>query len=182
MDSLDLVYKTFSTLDKNYSRSKKTKEEYIKSKFGGDIDIGAMIILDALTKGSVESAEDIEKLSFIRDSFDFLKKNKNRLNSLPSFDPHATVNNSSILEVLDSAYLSGTHISVVSKEGLGRKGAVHYVATSKGISVVPIDLATTMKAFSPAMIDLIAKATGQTVEMGSVWERSTGNYFTKKDS
>ena len=61
MSILDKVYTTFKRLDQDFARSKKTRTEFITDKFGGDIAIGSVIILDAIrAEGVEESPENID--------------------------------------------------------------------------------------------------------------------------
>ena len=54
MEVLDRVYNAFANLDRDFAKSKKTRAVFIADKFGGDIDIGSTIILDAISSGTGE--------------------------------------------------------------------------------------------------------------------------------
>ena len=86
MEVLDRVYSAFSNLDRDFARSKKSRTDFILEKFGGDIDMGSMIILDAISASTVEeTAEDIQKLTFVKEIFEKLKDARDNLDSLPDF-------------------------------------------------------------------------------------------------
>ena len=84
MEVLDRVYSAFSNLDRDFARSKKSRTDFILEKFGGDIDMGSMIILDAISASTgEETAEDIQKLTFVKEIFEKLKDARDNLDSLP---------------------------------------------------------------------------------------------------
>ena len=132
MEILDKVYKTFKNLDRDFSHSKKTRSQFIKDKFGGDITIGSVLILSAIDTEGVESPEDIEKLSFVKSILKKIEAAADRLDALSNFS--FSENNLSeelftLLENIESASI-GVY-AVPQKELYKREGCVHYVSTPK---------------------------------------------------
>lgn len=85
MEQLDRVYQAFTTLDESFKKSTKTRSEFLRAKFGGDIEVGSAVILDAISTGNL-TPEDIEKLTYLRELFDNIKKNIDRLDQMPDFN------------------------------------------------------------------------------------------------
>jgi len=180
MEQLDRVYSTFTNLESNYKRSKKTRTEYVLDKFGGDIDIGSMVILDGLAANPPETAEDIAKLSTIRNIFSAIKKHAHNLDALTSFN---FLDNdgaeTALMAALDSAYVQGTGIKAVSAKDLGH--AKHYHVQADGVKVVPIATAEKIHIFNDSMRLLIQERTGLPVRIGEVYAQASGGHLSKVD-
>lgn len=175
MEQLNKVYTTFHDLEKNYRRSKKSRREYLVDKFGGDIEIGMMVILDFFVGATIESDDDIKKLSFIKDVFAGIKKNIGNLDTLDSFDALLDEGDaSSILMLLDSAAVAGAHISTFTTAEM--YPTFHYKATAAGLQVVPILQASRVKVFNDAMRQFVQSVVGpkQSVEIGQVYDQKAG--------
>lgn len=157
MDTLDLVYNAFTGLERNYARSKKTRTEYVKDKFGGDINVGSFLILNALSAEEFVDPEDIKKFSEVRRIFEFLKDNQDKLDTLSSFNLDDTSDITAALDSLHQGQEAGTGFTVVGQEQLLDMGAYHFVITSKQCSIAPIQLRNKLKTtnrisiYSPGM-------------------------------
>ena len=175
MEILDKVYATFKDLDKNYARSKKTREEFIIDKFGGDIDIGSLIILDTISSQMGDATpEDIQKFTFIKEIFEKIKESREDLNSLCDF----TFTNGSLfqnfLNVLEQSYTNGTHITLVTQKSLRKrdKSAVHFVAGGGGLLESPFAKCKVLHTFNENMLGLIgATSKGPDFEMFKYYEK-----------
>lgn len=140
MEQLDLVYKTFSTLDESYARSKKTRTEFITEKFGGDIEIGSAIILDVLSEGELTSQGDIEKLTFVKDIFEKIKSNASALDSLKNFafEDHAMFNQ--LCQEIDNAMAESGMAHPVTQSHMFRETKdLHIHTDMHGCQYVPVD-------------------------------------------
>ncbi len=136
MEVLDRVYKTFLNLDKGFARSNKSRSEYIVDKFGGDIDIGSMIILEAISDlGEVPTMEDIQKLTFVKDTIKKIQISKSVLDNLDSFEDLGRGGTfEEFSAIIKDSYLMGTGIANVSQRELNKenKTAFHYIVTPEG--------------------------------------------------
>lgn len=167
---LEKVYKTFVNLDTNYARSKKDRATYLSEKFGGDIEMGSFLIMQALSRENISSQEDIEKLSFIRGVFDYLVKNKNRVNSLNSFLPVHDNGSSHIVTALRNGYTEGTRIAPVEQSHLiSRYGAYHMFSRMHDLQYVPMAMLEKVCAITPVMANSIMAVTQQPVKPNSVY-------------
>lgn len=132
MDTLDRVYNAFSNLDRDFARSKKSRSEFIIDKFGGDLDMGSMIILDAISafKGE-ETPEDIEKLTFVKDIFAKIMAARDNLDSLHDFTFGAANDYNKLISILTESMVAGTGVCVLPQSELNKwsKGTVHFLAT-----------------------------------------------------
>lgn len=158
MSILDKVYTTFKRLDQDFARSKKTRTEFITDKFGGDIAIGSVIILDAIrAEGVEESPENIEKMSYVKDTFVRIQACANHLDSLTSFSFADTNTVSSFVDILGHAENHGSGQSEVNQAELwkGRPQALHYVCTPDEARFANPDNCTVFQAFNENMAGLI---------------------------
>ena len=178
MEQLDLVYNTFTNLEKNYAHSKKSRKEYLLDKFGGDITVGGMIILDALSRADLQTTEDVEKLSKIRDIFATIAENQVRLDTLSDFD-FGTSSGVKLSAILDNAFTSGTGMKLVVGQEATKKPYVHFRVTPAGAEVVPMSTAPRLYAYSKAMVAYAQAATGEDVKLMDIFERKIGNRFVK---
>lgn len=177
MEPLDRVYSAFTNLEANFKRSKKSRSEYIADKFGGDIDIGSMVILDSLASKNLETPEEIAKLSTIRNIFAAIKKRRNSLDSLTSFNflDESGVE-SSVASALDSAFERGTGICAVDADGLGY--AKHYSVLASGIKVLPIAKAERLHVYNQDMMLMLKGRTGLNIRVGDVLLQSQDGHIT----
>lgn len=173
MEQLDLVYNAFSNLERNYSRSKKKRSEYIADKFGGDIKIGSFLILNVLSAEEFTDPEDIRKFSEIRNIFEFLIKNADRLDSLGSFDKD-DAGQDLLKRALDAAQWCGTHIETCDQRSLYNttKGSLHFVSDKAGSHVVPLLSARYCKVYNEAMAAFVSNLCKTPVEIGDIAERN----------
>lgn len=182
MNSLDLVYNTFSNLEKSYARSKKTRAEYLTEKFGGDIEVGSFLILQALSQEAPTSPEDIEKLSFIRDYFGRVSEYKNKLDKIRTFDFSKDAESfQKALECLDAAESTGSGVSYVEQDTLwtsARLPAFHRV-TVRGSKCVCFETAPYVRVHShaiQAMLNVMAPASVALGDVsGKIVERKSGD-------
>lgn len=142
MEVLDRVYNAFSNLERDFGRSKKSRTAFITDKFGGDIDVGSMIILDSISIGSDDySAEDIEKLTFVKDTIDAIKRLEGKYDQLASFNALSGVDPATeLFDMLDKADMRGKHIKPVTQKELRRlyPGTVHYDCNQFGGEYTPL--------------------------------------------
>lgn len=163
MEQLDLVHNTFVNLERNYKRSNRSRSEYVKEKFGGNISIAAFLILNALSAEEFTDPEDIRKFSEIRDIFEKIKENQDRLDSLTSFDFDEDQSTTDVFSALSSGQRSGTGFEVCEQATLYRYGALHYDARPDEVRIVPIRLEGQetpppyVELFSPGMLTLFSQ-------------------------
>lgn len=158
MSILESVYKAFTHLDRDYARSKKSRTEFIKDKFGGDINIGSIIILDAIREEGVsENPEDIQKLSFIKDSFAFFQENASRLDKLETFSTASADLLNELAGILDRADSHGTKQVAVPQAVLweNQLPALHYVSTKEGMAYTPLGACKVFCVFNENMAGLL---------------------------
>lgn len=160
MEILDKVYNTFSNLDRDYARSKKTREEFIKDKFGGDINIGSMIILDAVSNDiSGDSPEDIEKLTYIKDTFEALKRMQGSLDKVVNFASlRADSPLNDLIKRLTTASTLGMHQKEVSQKDLNKvfSGVVHYACTPFGSRYADLNKCSVLHIYNEHIQGLVA--------------------------
>lgn len=169
MEQLDLVYNTFANLERNYSRSKKTRTEYITDKFGGNIQIGSFLILNALSAEEFSDPEDIRKFSEVRSIFDFLLEHQDTLDSLQSFDMGSNDDISLIFGALSAGQVIGTGIEVCSQRSLytNDSGTMHYDVSARETLMAPVCLesagehAPYVKLFNRGMLCLFGQIAGR---------------------
>lgn len=99
-ERLDRVYDVFSNLDRDYKRSKMTRSQFITDRFGGDIDVGSLLISEAIS-AEYDDQESVSKLSFLKDLFDKIEKNKAYLDAMTDFKFGATTVMDSIVGMLN---------------------------------------------------------------------------------
>ncbi len=180
MSILDSVYKTFSNLDRDYSRSKKTRTEFITDKFGGDIDTGSIIILDAIREEGVsDSPEDIEKLSFIKDSFAFFQENAKRLDKLENFSHSNADVFFELMGILSDgdAAISGQYIVPQDELWDCSYKALHFITTYEGTTYVPLSACKVFSMYNENMLGVAASVTGDTgvaLKMGDKFRIGAG--------
>lgn len=163
MDVLDRVFTTFSNLDRDFKKSTKSRTEFITDKFGGDIDIGAMIILDAISSSTGdETPDDIRKLTFVKHIIAGVKENKDVLDTLPDFSFSGNDLYTRLISVLDTSYSEGTGVSVISQAELHKKysGVVHFVSTPKGTKFVPFESCKVVHVYNDNMLGILSTMRG----------------------
>lgn len=180
MEQLDLVYKTFANLEKNYARSKKTREEYVLEKFGGDINVGSFLILNALSSQELTDPEDIQKFSKVREIFQAIKDNQNRLNTLSSFNFEEDAATTAILNALDSSWKAGTHIELCEQHALyASRGALHFDVRPGEVQESSLADARYLGLYSKAMVLFAQQFTTDTVALGDTVEKRLWNQYDK---
>ena len=178
MEQLDLVYNTFINLEKNYARSKKSRKDYLLEKFGGDIAVGSMIILDALSRLELTKTEDIEKLSAIRDMFASIAEYQDKLDSITDFNFSETAG-SKLYKVLDAALEAGAQLTLCTTEEVEGQGFLHFKATPKGTQLVPIGSAKLLCVYNEPMAAYATSVSGETAMIGDLYEKRIGNRYVK---
>lgn len=178
MEQLDLVYNTFANLERNYKRSSKSRSEYVKEKLGGDISIATFLILNALSAEEFTDPEDIHKFSKIRDIFEKIKENQDRLDSLTSFNFEEDQTATGVFTALAAGQRSGTGFEVCEQSALYRYGALHYDARPDDSRIVPIRLESSetpppyVELFSRGMLTLFSQMVpGAKLSVGSLLKR-----------
>lgn len=180
---LDRVYNAFSNFERDYARSKKTREQFIKDKFGGDIEIGSTIILDAIssTDGS-ETPEDIEKMTFIKDMITSVKSMENNLSRLSTFTNLEGSNAADeLFELLNSSYSRGTGQLEMEQSQLYRhsKGEVlHFDCTVFGSCFCDLNASKIIKIYNEhiqGLVENTLRVDGST-GIGSILELRSRNH------
>ena len=177
MEVLDRVYKTFKNLDRDFDKSTKTRTQFITDKFGGDINIGSMIILDAISSSSTEySEEDIEKLTFIKDIFKSIQESKDRLDQLPDFTFESEGLFSELKQVLVSSKEHGTHLVEAKQSQVSKvkDGAIHFASTVRGTRYTPLNKCVHFHAYNEHMCGMLD------VKFKGKLKTELGNYYTTK--
>lgn len=177
MKQLDAVYRAFTHLESNYRRSNKTRREYIVDKFGGDVEIGSMVILDYFAGAKLEDPDDIAKFSAIRDIFNVLKKNIDNLVTFESFDDLFNKGNQSIKILLEDASIKGSKIIVVPHTDSDEWA--HYKVKELYTTVVPLVSATKVRVFNGAMQALVQSLVGSSrkVMVGQTYVKDEQGLF-----
>lgn len=182
MESLDLVYNSLTKLEQNFARSKKSRSEYISEKLGGDVNIGSFLILHALSKETLTSPEDVDKLSTVRAILGKIREHQGDLDKLSSFDFEAEDNGfNALLDAMGEAELDGTHVAVVKQDELCR--ALGYLqqfyADRNAATVVPLNTAPYILCYNEAIASLISGISGQSFSVGDVAVRRFGGRYEK---
>ena len=173
MEQLDLVYNTFANLERNYARSKKSRSEYIADKFGGNIQIGSFLILNALSAEEFTDPEDIRKFSFVRDIFGEINAHADSLDALESFDFKESTVVSQLKNALNAGQWTGMHIETCTQSELygDSRGVIHYDIRSAEAHVAPLMTARYYKIFSNAMVAFATPFCKVPVKQGDILER-----------
>lgn len=161
MNVLDRVYTTFKRLDQDFARSKKTRTEFITDKFGGDINTGSIIILDAIRAAGVEETpENIAKMSFVKDTFAQIQANADRLDTLSSFDFADNNVMQNFIDVLWKAEFHGSRQTPSEQSQLwgNKTRALHYLCTPDGSAFAPLDDCKVYAAYNENMVGLLTGA------------------------
>lgn len=158
MSILERVYTTFQHLDRDFARSKKTRTEFITDKFGGDINTGSVIILDAIrAEGLEETAENIAKMSFIKDTFACIQANADHLDALTSFA--FTENNvvGAFMDILSAAELHGSNQERLPQTTLWgwSPKVLHIYSTAEGTSYADPDNCAVFRSFNENIAGLL---------------------------
>lgn len=159
MSILERVYTTFNHLDRDYARSKKTRTEFITDKFGGDINTGAIIILDAIrAEGVEETPENIAMMSFVKDTFASIQANADHLDALSSFSFADTNVVGAFVNLLCHAELHETKQEVLPQSTLWgwSPKVLHYYSTAEGTSYADPDNCTVFMAYNENMAGLLS--------------------------
>lgn len=181
---LDRVYDTFTNLERYYRRSKKSRKEYLLEKFGGDITIGSIIILDAIGAGHPETEKDIAKFSKIKTIFENIAKAASELDSISSFEFEFDQSISGkVLGLIDEVSTNRSYGKLVSQRELDRKyGALHYIVTPEGSISVPLDKCRFIGTYNGGMtflVDQFYNNGGAIVEDGGIYERKQPTLVTR---
>lgn len=181
MEQLQAVYNTFVNLEKNYARSKKTREEYLTEKLGGDVVVGSFLILHALSKLDVREPKEIEMLSYVRTFLDHVRKNKDNLAGLTSFDFSDDSEVNVIFDTLSAAEKAGTKIEVKTQQAFAKetKRGVNCCATVKGITLVPLNSARYLRLFTDWLVSTVSDAGVRDLNFGDLVEVKLGNRISK---
>lgn len=159
MSILDRVYTTFNRLDQDFARSKKTRTEFIRDKLGGDINTGCIIILDAIrAEGLEETPENIQKMSFVKDTFAAIQANADHLDALSNF---AFTNSDVLGSFLDILCHAENHRSGQSRVPQSQlwgdnPKSLHYCARAEGSAHADLDTATVFQAYNENMCGLLS--------------------------
>ena len=173
---LEKVYDTFTNLERNYKRSKKSRKDYLLEKFGGDIRVGSVIILDAIGAEHPETDEEIEKFSTIKTIFENILKSENELDSLTSFDFQIDQSISGkVLSLIDKVSSKRASCTSISQRDLCKKyNAVHYAVTPEGSYCAPLDKCRFIGTYNEGMVFLteqLFNEGGAIIEEGGIYER-----------
>ena len=158
MSVLERVYTTFNRLDQDFARSKKTRTEFITDKFGGDINVGSVIILDAIrAEGMEETPDNISKMSYIKDTFAAIQANAGHLDSLTSFNFTDTNVVGAFIDILAHAEEHETRQTRVSQKQLWdtQHLALHFVCRADGTTYTSPDDCQVLQAYNENMAGLI---------------------------
>lgn len=177
MEILDRVYNTFANLDRDFAKSKKSRSAFIIDKFGGDLDMGSMIILDAISasKGD-ETPEDIEKLTFVKDIFEKIMNARDNLDSLHDFSFGAEDEYKAFVSLLSESMAAGTGVRPITQAELNKKdkGAIHFISTVNGTLFCPVHAGRVLHIFNENMERLCLRLYPQaTFEIGEYYERKS---------
>ena len=177
MEQLDAVYNTFTNLEKNYAKSKKSRGEYLLDKFGGDISIGSFLILQALAQEEFTSAEDIEKLSRVREIFKAIDECKDSLGTLRTLDFTGNSVYTGIMDALTAAEISGTGMVATEQQSMWKnsRSPAHYSVRPTQVEFVPLMGSKYVKVYSEPMSILMGGLYGVNSRVGQVYERTLGN-------
>lgn len=183
MEVLDKVYNTFKNLDRDYSKSKKTRTEFIEGKFGGDIDIGSIIILEAIGSEEPTSPEDIKKFAFIKDTFNAIRRNRKRLESLPNF---ASIGKDfsefeSLKELLYKSIGDGQKQWKCTQQQLQKrsdKQSLHYYVTPEGTYYSDLNEVNVFRVYNEHIAALLQESLNMRIkpELDSYLEKKSKNH------
>lgn len=176
MEQLDKVYDTFVNLEKNYKRSKKPRKEYLLEKFGGDINTGSFLILHALSREELVSAEDIDKMSTVRRIFNAIKDRSDRLDTIQTFNFLDGGDDDAIISALDTADKMGHGFCLVEQASVSqtKRDPMCYRVTAKNGEVVSLVDARYLRAYSPGLVLYGTYLCGGTkVKDGDIIDQST---------
>lgn len=195
---LDRVYNAFSNLEEGYENFEGSRADYVRYRFGGDINVGSIIILDAirsegLEKGLEETPDRIEKISYIKDIFTQIQNVQDTLDSLQSFDFSSCSNFGIFKDTLlhmDTARIGQvytTQAELYKKEG----HPIHYRVTPSEATSVSFKNCNVLRAYNANMAGRIhltyeqnemtivtSKKSSQPtseVEIGKVYRLAAGN-------
>lgn len=178
MEILDKVYRAFSNLDRDFARSKKSRTEFILDKFGGDIDMGSMIILDAISGIQEPSTEDIEKITFVKEIFKQLSDARDHLDTLPDFQFTNGALFKELMLLLATSKANGMRQTEIPQADLLNESgsSIHFLALPGGCVYSSIDAAKVYSIFNENMqLSLTARCRGADLELGSYYARKGGS-------
>lgn len=177
METLDRVYKAFSNLDRDFAKSKKTRSEFIIDKFGGDLDMGSMIILDAIGQfNGEETPEDIEKLTFVKDIFAKIMTARDSLDSLKDFSFGAEDDFRNLMTLLAESEVDGTGIRCITQAELNKrdKGTVHFISSADGVVLSRFADSKVVHAYNENMLGFLqAVLPPSSLELGGYYVRKS---------
>lgn len=181
MENLDTVYNTLSKLESNFARSNKSRADYIMDKFGGDIRVASFLIMNTLSKEDITSAEDIDKLSYVRQELSFLVNNQHSLNSLSSFNffDCSSSASSSAVQALDFAMTNGRGIEVLSQKEMYSKPfkPLMYGVNKNAVIYTPISQADYLVAINDAFVNFLSGQTKKNINLGDVCKFTTASKY-----
>lgn len=185
MEQLDAVYTAFVNLEKNYARSKKTREEYLLEKCGGDFDVGPFLLMYALDSAELTDPADIEKLSFIRHTLDKIKETRGRHNQLQSFNFDEAPVETQVLAAIISGAKNGRGVVYMDqktfwdKRPKGADSQLHYICDGSVSKVVAAEHCRYFNIHNTLCQSfVVALSNGEMVPPpGSVVERKLGDRF-----
>lgn len=128
---LERVYSAFTNLERDYKKSNKTRSQFIIDKFGGDIQVGASVILHSIYSESQLSGDDIQKFTEVSTIFNNIIAAKDKLDSLRSFDfsEDNAEKDRYISIVEDTGKHIGNTYQLAQQELFKQFGVLHYIAT-----------------------------------------------------
>lgn len=184
MEQLDAVYTAFSNLEKNYARSKKTREEYLLDKCGGDFDVGPFLILYSLDSAELTDPADIEKLSFIRHTLEKIKETRGSHNQLKSFNFDEVPVETQLLSAIIEGARIGRRVQYADQKSFyeaSPQGSFqfHYRCNATGSSVVAAEHCKYFHVHTP-LIQAFVKALSNGAfvpEARCIVERKLGDRF-----
>lgn len=161
MSVLSKVYDAFSNLEGDFRRSRKTRREFILDRFGGDIDIGAMIILDAVSNSECDTPDEVQKLTYVRNVITQIQNMKDSLDAVTdfaAFSSDATFTN--FARIVEQSYINGTHQHAMTPYSFAKanRDTYHFVASAYGTDYVPFVRSPVVKAYNEHMDERIKQA------------------------
>lgn len=161
MNILEKVYCSFRDLELNYDNS-ISRKEFILSKFGGDIDIGSTIIIDAIMNEGINTAQEIEKFSYLKDVFAFFSKIKDSLDKLTSFNidlqkPETVLSNNVLSLLEDTKNRLFVKPLISQKELFQKHKAIYYYITPEESHFIDCtdNSCSIFKVISPTMMTIM---------------------------
>lgn len=158
MSILHNVYDAFSTLEASYKRSRKSRREFITDKFGGDIDIGSTIILNAVSAEDYTDPEDVRKLTFIRNIIGQIVAMQDSLDAVTNFGAFTDgANYASFLRILEQSMREGTKQIPMEPATFikANPGVFHFSATPEGMQYVPFGQCPVMNLYNEHMLERV---------------------------